>query len=233
MSIGYPDWQRYPNWQSANILPSYTVNHNPGTGQTGVKAVSSWQAVTLSYVSTSGFGTVALVWYADSAGATEIARDTWLISLNCGLLVTVPCKGPFCRLIYNNTGAATWSVNQYLVGTNVASPGIVYPVTGNVIIDTNIPVLAGATSLDFLPWIKEGRAVLAWHPTDTSAKLTPIVQQFNESEQETGQIVNLGVGAVTQVVPVALPPTPCGLRVINTDGANAHGFTASLITVQG
>jgi hypothetical protein len=232
MSIGYPDFQRYPSAQSANLLPSYTVTHSPGTGQTGVKAVSSWAAVTLRYVSTAGFGQVSLVWYADSAGATEITRDTWLVSFSTGLFVTVPVKGPFVRLIFNNTGGTNWSVNQSLTGTNNAVPGVRYPVTGNALIDTNVPLLPSATSEEALPWIKGGAAVFAFRPADATGKLTPIVQQFNEAGTETGQVVNMSGATAPFVVSVALPDTPCGLRVINTDGAASHTYTASLITVQ-
>lgn len=231
MTVGYPDWQRYPNWQSSNILPSYTVNHSAGTGQTGIKAVSNWQAVILRYVSTANFGQVTLSWYADSAGATLITEDTWLVSADTGLFVTVPCKGPFVRVKFNNTSGGTWSVNQMLVGTNVASPGLVYPVTNNSIIQSNVSVGAGATANFFLPWIKEGFAVFCFKPATGVTQLTPIVQQYSESEGATGQIMNIGTGNTANGITVALPPTPCGIRVINTDGAAAHTFTTSLITV--
>lgn len=139
---GYADWQRVENWDSDTL---YTAPNAPTTGvtQSGVLDVSRYGYLGgFAYNAQNSTCILFITWFADQAGTITIAQRKILLTavVTNPAHLRVPNLGPFCTLVFNPIGGASYTPRAVIFGTNRFHPLELIPISGVLMhVATNIP----------------------------------------------------------------------------------------------
>lgn len=228
-TLGHPDWQALPDWQSTNLLPSSVINQPPGSVAGPVIAVSQWAATRIRILPTAGQARILINWWIDKAGTIPAGADTFTVTPQSGLTVVMINEAQFVQLTITNTGGVNFQARAYMAGVNSHGGKIVYPITSNDVSVLAETIPASGFAKHSPGWLMSGPFWLNINPADTSGKLS-----FNlVYEDETGTAIAKVAGPYTPTADFTLSgwtaPKILSLHVANNDAVNPHTYDAELL----
>lgn len=225
---GSPDFLKYAQWQSANLVGTYTSVLSVGANPSGVFPSAAWSGAAFRVKPSIGHGSVVLEWWTDAGQTTQIRADSWAVNTSCGLEVRMPTFGPFvsANIMVTSTSAMTALTSLFLV--NNAGPEIEYPITQSAIHVSGKSVALSTTDTQTAPWIRKGLASLSYTPGDNSGKLQPTVCVLNADGTLNYPVMSIGAPVALFNQLLVVPDDLLALRVVNTDATAAHTYTATL-----
>jgi len=227
---GYPDFQAYAQWRTGNVAPSLNATYTHGTSYLPIQSVQSWSAVMLRIVASSGYGTVSVNWWIDSAQTESVGSDSWEIGTVSGLLVIIPVKANFFQIEYTVGPAITLVVTNYVCGINNAISEVSYPVASQHISDTG-RTLAASTSYSYSPaFIKSGEWGLYYKPYDSSGKMSVSVKSVHGDSTLNYVVIDDLFPTAEYYNRIVVPGTPIQVTVSNDDSTASHEYDISFVS---
>lgn len=224
----YPDWQTFPQAQSANLFPAFTQTLTPGTHSTPVIPAASWSSLALIAKPSTGAGQVQINHYADAAGAQIIDSNKWPVNTTTYLDVRTPLRGQYANIQIFVTSPGNMTLTSWANFLSASSERISFPASQQNVSDFNHALAAGAT-MNYSPGvITAGAAQFYLKPYDALGKLEVSLLTADELGNNGQLVADFGqpTGIVREVIQV--PDLILRLSITNTDGANPHTYDMSL-----
>lgn len=230
-AAGYPDFQNYPSWRSANLAGGTNQVFAVGTTTLFTAAMQNYSSLRLRVTPSAGYGQVKVLWYLDSGLTQLLTTLTWSVSPTTRLSVLMPAQSGWCEVQVTVTSATAMTTTAFAAADNTQAPQISYPVTLQTINQVNVALAASASAIYPAGFIVRGTAAVSFSPADTAGKLD--LQAVRLAAAGTVSQVLAELGAPTALANLSAPvlDDAWGLQVTNTDGAAPHTF--SLYAVAG
>lgn len=224
----FPDWQQYPNAQSANIFESFTQTLTPGVHSTPLIPATNWSSVTLVVDPSAGAAQVQIGHFADLAGTMEIDSDTWPVNATTRLVVRTPLRGPYVRLTITVTSPGNLTAGTWANFLSASSDRISFPVSTQNLSDFDHSLAADGTATYSVGEISAGMALFYFKPYDTSGKLEVSVHAVDELGNSGQLIADFGQPTAIVQQLITVPDNIVTVEIDNTDAATAHSYDFSL-----
>ncbi len=229
MSIGYQDYQAFPNAVSPNLFPSYSQTLAPGVTTTPLVPATAWGSLTLRVSASAGTAQVAVQWFLDAAGTQPLPGDSRSLTPAFALVMTSPIKGPYFRLSINVTSAGNLTALTYATLQSGFASRISYGNSAGLAIINNQSVPASSSITAANVFTMSGQATCVIVPGDATGKLFCSVRAITESGALKYQVAQFGNPVAGADFQFSAPDDILQFTAQNTDAAGAHSLSATLI----
>lgn len=228
MSIDYPDWQSFPNAQSANVFPAFTQTLAPGLHSTAVLPAANWSSIVIIASPSAGAGQVQINYFADAAGTQQIDADSWPVNASTRLVVRTPLRGPFIRLDITVTSAGNMTLESWANFLSASSERISFPVSQQNISDFGVTLAHSTSNFYEIGEISAGLALFYLKPYDNSGKLAAQIHAVDENGNPGQLIADFGTPTATVQQLIVVPDLLLQVEIDNTDTTTSHKYDVSL-----
>jgi hypothetical protein len=220
---GFPDDQGYANWHGTVLVDNSASI--PGAGETfGPFLVDSFAAIKLQTANAGGTCEVAVNYYADEAGDTQLGAYVLWVTNQTDLNVLIPADAAWLQVTVTPQSGDATMLDLTVAPSNVATPKIAYLGYGSTIATGSVSLPEAEDIFYYPAFVCPGPCAIYFGPEDDDAMLTL------ELEAQSG--IGIGTGDLWRVTKPAdevqltcqLPDFPVEFKVSNADAANAHAF---------
>lgn len=220
---GYSDWQRTVNWDGplldsgTHLVPAF------GTTFSSVLNLQRYSFIAGEMINPTGYMTVDFIFYMDEAMTVRTGRFSTALNsgMGTGMLMHIPCLGPFCQYDLTDTSGAPNQVTSQMFATNRAgwSPFNLGP--GGLIAGGAGSIGASSAVIDNAPLNYGGPATLGYalNSGNGSVYLETLDLNGNWDIFYASPPIT---STVQQIVQLTIPSGPVRSQMNNLGGATAY-----------
>lgn len=231
MSIGYSDFQGYPNATGLPIADQPSFSLSPGTPFSAAGFVGNFPAVRVHVAPSGGTNgcAVNLAYYDDETLAFIVGQYNWLIGPGSSLPAVVPNLAPYAVLTITTTVAGANPCAIQLTPMTTSVPSARYYAVGNEGTALNVSVPLSSSTTLLLPFVVEGPGQLFVNPRDATGKLNFEVWEISQSGGNQFPVALLSGPTGAAQVPLYAAGQTLRVAINNVDATAAHSFDARIV----